>query len=60
MNRIKDFRKKKKLKQSDIANLIGVKQTTISEWENDKKMPNIKKAIKLARILETTVEDLYK
>lgn len=60
MNKIRDFRKKKKISQIELGNLMGVRQTTISEWEKDKKMPNIRKAIKLAKILDTTVEELYK
>ena len=60
MNRIKEFRKKKKLSQSDIAEIMKVKQNTFSQWERDKIVPNIKQGLKLAEILETTVESLYK
>lgn len=60
MNKIKDFRKKKNLSQDDIAKLMEVKQNTISQWENDTRIPNIKQGIKLAEILETTVENLYR
>lgn len=60
MNRIKEFRKKKKLSQSDIAEIMKVKQNTFSQWERDKRIPNIKQGLKLAEILETTVESLYK
>lgn len=60
MNKIKEFRKKKKLSQSDIAKIMKVKQNTISQWELDRTLPNVKNAIELAEILETTVEQLYK
>ncbi len=60
MNNIKEFRKKKNLSQSDIAKIINVKQNTISQWENDMRIPNIRQGLKLAEILETTVESLYK
>lgn len=39
---------------------MEVKQSTIANWERDFRKPNIKQAIKLAEILKTTVEDLYK
>ncbi len=39
---------------------MNVKQNTISEWENYRRVSNIRKAIKLAEILDTTVEQLYK
>lgn len=60
MNRIKEFRKKKKISQSDIADIMKVKQNTISNWENENRTPNIRQALMLAEILETTVESLYK
>ncbi len=60
MNRIKEFRKKKKLSQDDIAKTIKVKQNTISQWENEIRTPNVKQALQLAKILDTTVESLYK
>lgn len=60
MNKINKFRKKKKLSQSDIAKVMKVKQNTISQWEKDIRTPNVKQGIKLAKILDTTVESLYK
>ena len=60
MNRIKEYRKRNNLSQKDLAKKINVKQNTISNWENEYRNPNIKQAIKLAEILNTTVEKLYK
>ena len=60
MNKIREFRKKKKLSQSDIAKIMKVKQNTISQWELDRTLPNVKRALELAKVLETTVEELYK
>ncbi len=60
MNRIREFRKKKKLSQMELAKQMNIKQNTISEWENDRKIPNVRKAMKLAEMLDTTVENLYK
>ena len=57
MNHIKEFRKKKKLSQSDISKILGIKQNTFSQWETGERTPNV---IQLAEILETTVESLYK
>ena len=55
MNKIKELRKKKNLSQIDISVIMKVKQNTISQWENDVRLPNVKQAINLA-----TVEELYK
>lgn len=60
MNKIKFFREKNKLSQKDISEKLGVKQNTISDWEREYRMPSLKKAIELAKILNTTVEELYK
>ena len=60
LNSIKEFRKKKQLSQCDLAKLINIKQNTISQWENDIRIPNVRQALRLAEILETTVESLYK
>lgn len=60
MNKISEFRKNKKLSQSELAELMNVSQNTISQWEIGIRSPCIKTAIKLAKILDTTVEKLYK
>ena len=60
MNNIKEYRQKLNLSQSDLAKIMNVKQNTISQWENENRLPNIKQGIRLARLLETTVESLYK
>lgn len=60
MNNIKNFRKKKNLSQSDISKILEIKQNTFSQWETGERIPNVVQAIRLAKILETTVESLYK
>lgn len=60
MNKICEFRKNKGLSQSELAELMNASQNTISQWEIGIRSPSIKSAIKLAEILETTVEELYK
>ena len=60
MNKIKEFRKNKELSQNDLAELMNVNQSTIANWESEYRNPNIRQAIQLAKILETTVEELYK
>ena len=60
MNRIREFRKKKNMSQEQVANEMKLNQHTISQWETEERIPSVKKALKLAEILETTVESLYK
>ena len=59
-NNIREFRKKKNLSQSDMAKLMKVKQNTFSQWETNIRIPNVLQGLKIAEILETTVESLYK
>ena len=60
MNKIKEFRKNKIMSQSDIAKIMKVKQNTVSQWETGERMPGVVQALRLADILETTIESLYK
>lgn len=58
-NKIKDLRVEYGLRQEDLANDVGVTRQTIIAIENDKYNPTLELAIKLARRLETTVEELF-
>lgn len=56
---LKAIRKNKQIKQCDIAKNLNVQQTTVSEWENDKKVPNLRKAYELAEYLEVEVTEIW-
>ncbi len=58
-NKIKELRKDLGLRQEDLANLLNVTRQTIIAVENDKYNPSLELAMKLARLLNTTVEDLF-
>ena len=58
-NRIKALRKAKGLRQEDLAAAVKVSRQTIIAIENDKYNPTLELAMKLARYLETTVEELF-
>ena len=47
------------LRQEDLANQLGVTRQTIIAVENDKYNPSLELALKLAKLLNTTVEDLF-
>lgn len=59
-NNIKNYRKRRNLSQEQIAYEMELSQHTISQWETGERIPNVIKALKLAEILETSVENLYK
>lgn len=58
-NRIKELRKQKGYRQEDLAEALNVSRQTIIAIENDKYNPTLELAMKLARYLDTTVEDLF-
>lgn len=58
MNRIRQLRVSKGMKQSDLANQLNVKGNTISNWENEKSYPDLDSLQRMASILETTVDYL--
>lgn len=59
-NRIKEFRKKLGLRQEDVANQLKVSRQTIIAIENNKYSPSLGLAMKLAKLLNTTVEELFR
>ena len=58
-NKIKELRTKMGLRQEDVANQLNVTRQTIIAVENDKYNPSLELAMKLARLLNTTVEELF-
>lgn len=59
INKIKEFRKVKKLTQDDLAKELGVTRKTINQIESGNVLPKIDVAYKLSIILGVTVEQLF-
>lgn len=58
-NRVKEYRKQYKLTQEELAKNLGVTRQTIIAVENDKYNPTLELAMRLARHLNTTIEELF-
>jgi putative transcriptional regulator len=58
-NNIKQLRKDKGLRQEDMAVSLNVSRQTIIAIENNKYNPSLELAMKMARLLDTTVEELF-
>lgn len=56
--KLRYFRKKQKISQQELGQLIDKPQTTISDWENGKYLPDIDDAVKVASALGVSVSDL--
>ena len=59
-NRIKELRRAPGYRQEDLAAALGVSRQTIIAIENDKYNPSLELAMRLARHLNTTVEELFR
>ena len=58
-NRVKELRKARGLRQEDVAALLGVSRQTVNAVESDKYGATQAWGMKLARLLETPVEELF-
>lgn len=55
---IKRIRKNQGLKQQELADILGVKRNTYSDWENGKTEPKLGNVVKLAHVFGTTTDEL--
>ncbi|WP_114296339.1 helix-turn-helix transcriptional regulator [Anaerobacterium chartisolvens] len=58
-NIIKQLRKERGLRQEDMAKELGVSRQTIIAIENNKYNPTLELAMKLGRLLNTPIEDIF-
>ena len=58
MQKLKELRIKKGLLQKELADLVGVSGNAISNYEVGFREPNIETLIKIAIVLDTTVDEL--
>ena len=59
MNYLKEHRSRLGLNQTELGKLAGVSRQTISLIERGDYSPSVTLALKLARICQTTVEDIF-
>ena len=59
-NLISKLREEKGLSQSELGSYIGVTNKAVSRWENGKGYPDTSILVKLAEVLEITVDELLK
>ncbi|WP_416325937.1 helix-turn-helix transcriptional regulator [[Eubacterium] hominis] len=58
--KLKEARMKMKFTQEMTAELLHVSRQTISNWENEKAIPDIISVIKLSEIYDMSLDDLLK
>lgn len=57
--RIKELRARYDMTQEDLAKKIGVRRETILFIENGKYIPSLKLAHDIAKVLKTTMDELF-
>ena len=58
-NRLKEYRAKNGINQSEMGSLVGVSRQTISQIERGDYSPSVVLAIKIARYFNVSVEDIF-
>ena len=57
--KLKEKREQNGLKQSELAKLVSVRRETIVHLENGRYNPSLKLAMDIAKVFDTTVEELF-
>lgn len=59
INTLKEHRNNRGLNQQELGRLVGVSRQTISLIERGDYSPSVKLAIKIARVFDTSVENIF-
>ena len=59
ITKIKEYREKRGMKQSEFAELVNVRRETIVCLENGRYNPSLKLAMDIAKVFDVHVEDLF-
>ena len=57
--RIREFRARYNMTQEELAKKVGVRRETIVFLEKGKYNPSLKLAYKVAKVFNTTIEELF-
>ena len=58
-NRLKEYRARINVNQTEMGRLVGVSRQTISQIERGDYSPSVTLALKIAKVLEVRVEDIF-
>ena len=58
-NRLKEYRARQGVNQQDMGRLAGVSRQTISQIERGDYSPSVTLALKLAKLCQVSVEDIF-
>ena len=55
---IKQMRLERKLTQEQMAEQLGVSRQAVSNWENNKNLPDLELIISMSRLFSVSLDDL--
>ena len=58
-NRLKEYRAKINVNQTEMGHLVGVSRQTISQIERGDYSPSVTLALKIAKVFDATLEDIF-
>lgn len=58
-NRLKEYRARINVNQTEMGRLVGVSRQTISQIERGDYSPSVTLALKIAKVLNVSVEDIF-
>lgn len=58
-NRLKEYRAKINVNQQELGKLVGVSRQTISQIERGDYSPSVTLALKIAKVFEVPVEEIF-
>ena len=58
-NRLKEYRARINVNQTEMGKLVGVSRQTISQIERGAYSPSVTLALKIAKVLNVSVEDIF-
>ena len=58
-NHLKEFRARINVNQQEMGKLVGVSRQTISQIERGDYSPSVTLAIKIAKVFDAKVEDIF-
>lgn len=57
-SRLRSLRMEAKMSQTELANALGTKQTTVSNWESNQVEPSYEKLLEIARLFNVSLDYL--
>lgn len=59
ITKLKEYRTRYNIKQGELAEKVGVRRETIIRLEKGQYNPSLKLAMDIAKVFDTTVEELF-